>query len=296
MFKGLPRKMTRMMVVVFATLVAVLFLAPTFSREAHALSDRDYKELLLYPPFRQADEELAAVWKDASRDFRANGDGEFFLQQQREWIRSVRDEEARAFMNAGVSKEDAYTRAVRRRINQLLIHQANARLAPDELGAARDPDFYNQDELELPMDDGAPPNPRAGLLSTSDEFDALNVVNLARSLKTSVAFPVTTRQFASWIVWSGNTCLWKFGNSTGRAVLDCDMYTNTASGREAVNMQFCFLPDYDAGQCFLENVSSNGVTWPDELKDQAIVELVQMMVRDKARVPGDIFVDAQIVD
>ena len=79
-------------------------------------------------------------------------------------------------------------------------------------------------------------------------------------------------------------------------VLDCDMHMNTAQGRQEVNMQFFFVPDYNAGQCYLENISNNGVFLPDELKDQAMVELVQMMLRDQAKVPRDIFVDAQIVD
>ncbi len=142
-------RVSRTMALVFAILSLGLAIAG-FAGEAQALSDKEYKELLNYPPFKEADQELATVWKDAYRDFKAKGEGDFFLAQQREWLNSVRDEEAMAYMNAGVPAEEAYTRVVRRRINQLLIHQANVLLTPEEAGAAKDPDFYNEGDLELP--------------------------------------------------------------------------------------------------------------------------------------------------
>ncbi len=281
----------RMMVVVFATLVLCLSLP---GHEAHALSDQEYKELLKYPPFREADKELNRVWKESWPDFKATGDKDFYLNQQREWLKSTRDEEARLYMKAGLPFEEAHTRVVRRRINQIGVLHYNCQLAPNELGSARTLDFYNEGELELPEDVDTVAGNRT--LTTSDEFDALTIVNLARSMRTAVAFPVTTRLFASWLVWSGNRCVWGFHRDGKTVDLTCGMPMKTASGTETVYMNFLFEADYDEGRCYLQAMFNDGLPMPDKLKDEAIVELIQMMLRDQAKVPDDIKLEVEMRD
>lgn len=100
----------------FIILLISLIIFPTFS---HALSDAEYKEMIAnYPDYKRADAELGRHWKKIFKPLKGEK-RKILLEDQREWVRSKRDEIAREFMEAGLSKAKAYERATIRRIHEL---------------------------------------------------------------------------------------------------------------------------------------------------------------------------------
>ena len=85
---------------------------------ALALSDSDYRALLQSSPeFRQAEAELSAAWKRAIRSVKS-AEGMAWRElrdDQRDGISATRDEEARACMESGMRKDQAYAKVTRDR-------------------------------------------------------------------------------------------------------------------------------------------------------------------------------------
>lgn len=106
-----------------------------------AISNTEYQELLKVPYFKQADQELSAVWKEVYNKL----DGAYkkqILDDQRQWLKSGRDASAKALMEEGFTIEDAHTIAVYLRIGDLYVIQHNNSLSPDQYGSAKADGYY----------------------------------------------------------------------------------------------------------------------------------------------------------
>ena len=114
----------------------------------HALSNAEYEKLIIEShEFRDADKKLSALWKQI-RGKLDDDSKTYFINMQRKWVRSGRDESAREFMNVGLSKNAAYTRATIRRIHELQAVWHNLNLTKDEQenGLAKDDEFFCTEE------------------------------------------------------------------------------------------------------------------------------------------------------
>lgn len=111
-----------------------------------ALSEADYKMLKeTSDKFRAEDQQLGKYWKELMS--RLDDESKQLLRkEQREWLKSARDAEARTFMAGGMSKADAYAKATQLRANQLRVALENSYLSPEEAGRAKADDFYNASE------------------------------------------------------------------------------------------------------------------------------------------------------
>ena len=99
----------------FAILIFCL-LTTVFPTKSHALTENEYNELLQVPYFKQADQELSAVWKEVYNKL-SGAYKKQILNDQRQWLKSGRDSSAKALMEEeGFTIEDAYTIAVYLRI------------------------------------------------------------------------------------------------------------------------------------------------------------------------------------
>ena len=100
---------------------------------AFALSDNEYAQLMKNAAFAKADRELSKAWKAAQTKLAKNKNALNNLRKdQREWVRTGRDEEAEALMDEeGWSKLKAYTEATKARTAYL------PELAQEYLGSKR---------------------------------------------------------------------------------------------------------------------------------------------------------------
>ena len=116
----------------FKFLFAVLLLAVCCNC-AFALSDNEYAQLKKNALFAKADRALSKAWKEAQNKLAKNKTAlDKLRNDQREWIRTWRDEEAEALMeDKGWSKLKAYTEATKDRAEYLPV------LAQEYLGSSR---------------------------------------------------------------------------------------------------------------------------------------------------------------
>lgn len=125
----------------FAILIFCL-LTTVFPTKSHALTENEYNELLQVPYFKQADQELSAVWKEVYNKL-GSAYKKQILNDQRQWLKSGRDSSAKALMEEeGFTIEDAYTIAVYLRIGDLYVIQHNNSLSPDQYGSAKADGYY----------------------------------------------------------------------------------------------------------------------------------------------------------
>lgn len=125
----------------FAILIFCL-LTTVFPTKSHALTENEYNELLQVPYFKQADQELSAVWKEVYNKL-GGAYKKQILNNQRQWLKSGRDSNAKALMEEeGFTIEDAYTIAVYLRIGDLYVIQHNSSLSPDQYGSAKADGYY----------------------------------------------------------------------------------------------------------------------------------------------------------
>ena len=115
---------------------------------AFALSNADYEKLLKTSPIvKKADAQLNDIWKHVfkplSGDYRKQ-----ILNDQRNWIKYERDNDAQEFMQSGMSKEKAYEKAIEKRINRLRVIEYNSKLSEEDTAAGRirADDFYNNND------------------------------------------------------------------------------------------------------------------------------------------------------
>lgn len=128
----------------FVSFMMIIF----FISSAFALSNADYEKLLKRSPvIKKADAELNDIWKRVFKpltgDYRKQ-----ILNDQREWVRFERDKDAQEFMQSGMSKEKAYEKAIKKRINRLRAVEYNSNLSEEDAaaGRARADDYYNSSE------------------------------------------------------------------------------------------------------------------------------------------------------
>lgn len=128
--------------------VALFSVSPAF-----ALSDAEYTEMYRASPyFRAADDELTQTWKETTH-YLSPKDKKYLLQEQRQWLRSERDEEAMSLMRQGIRKDCAYARAIRSRISSLRAFAYNASLSPEDKAAGNiKADSFFDDDSELPQE------------------------------------------------------------------------------------------------------------------------------------------------
>ena len=104
---------------VFAVVAVALAAVSLFAVSALALSDAEYLKMKKNSrEFAKADKELSQVWKEAKK---ALGKSDFkrLQEEQRKWIAKGRDEDAKAYMEDGMTRTEAYTAATEQRANAL---------------------------------------------------------------------------------------------------------------------------------------------------------------------------------
>lgn len=93
----------------------------------YALSESEYQYMMRNSyDFRRADQELQRCWKTVY-DSLWGAEKRQLLENQRWWIRQGRDDDAWILINRGLSRQAAYTQAVRERINYLWSRLGNDR-------------------------------------------------------------------------------------------------------------------------------------------------------------------------
>ena len=144
--------------------ICILFLLLLLPAIAHALSDADHKRLQqTCPAYVRADEELGKYWKSVLLKLTPQQRKEA-LNQQREWVRTGRDAMAREFMKAGLSFEDAYVRAIIRRIHELdaLVYYQSMSKEDIARGAVKtDSYFLHEDDYPEYFEERAGGDPAA---------------------------------------------------------------------------------------------------------------------------------------
>lgn len=138
-----------MLKILCAVAMATLFsVSPVF-----ALSDAEYTQMYRASPyFRAADDALTQTWKETTRQLSPK-DKKYLLQEQRQWLRSERDEEAQSLMRQGIRKDCAYAQAIRSRIASLRAFAYNSALSQEDKDAGRiKADSFFEDETELPAE------------------------------------------------------------------------------------------------------------------------------------------------
>ncbi len=138
--------------VLFCRCLALWALPGLFVPSAHALSDAQYRRMLkTSPAYAQAEAELGQAWKALREALAQAGLKDRFdggtnppargsvLAEQREWLRSGRDREAKALRGGG-SEADGYAEATRRRAASLR-KQAETLIASAGAAANRAPNF-----------------------------------------------------------------------------------------------------------------------------------------------------------
>ena len=100
----------------FMSIIAVVLV---FAVPAFALSDAEYLRMKKSSAdFAEADEFLSDAYNNV-KSVMPRSEFASIKEEQREWIKSGRDEAARAFMREGYSKVDAYTKATEERAEEL---------------------------------------------------------------------------------------------------------------------------------------------------------------------------------
>ena len=123
----------------FVSAVIIILALPAF-----ALNDSEFRELMKDSDFKAADKELNNVYKQAQNSM-TKSDFEKIKREQRQWIKTGRDNEAKKLIREGYSKSEAYTAATRNRakkISQLINSTSNN--ANNFIGI-----FYNSEGLRL---------------------------------------------------------------------------------------------------------------------------------------------------
>lgn len=136
------------------SLASLVLVGAVFSvSPAFALSDAEYTEMYRTSPyFKAADDELTQTWKETTQALSPK-DKKSLLQEQRQWLRSERDEEAKALMRQGIRKDCAYAKANRSRIASLRAFAYNASLSPADKAAGNiKADSFFDDDSELPQE------------------------------------------------------------------------------------------------------------------------------------------------
>ena len=111
---------------------------------AFALSDADYKKMMRDSGFAQADKALNAAWKEAKGSL-SGSDFESLKRDQRAWVKSGRDAEAKGLMRSqGLSRVQAYAAATNARAEYIL---QLARGVPDEDDAWPEEAVAQNDDL-----------------------------------------------------------------------------------------------------------------------------------------------------
>ncbi len=104
---------------IFVCLAMALMVALGPVGTGYALSDAEYKEMFqTSDDFAITDMELTGTWKHVYSQYKGQAKKDL-LQEQRAWLKYGRDAAAKAYMNTGMSKVDAYTRAIGDRIVEL---------------------------------------------------------------------------------------------------------------------------------------------------------------------------------
>lgn len=104
---------------------------------AFAFSNNEYESLLKeWAPLSRADAELGATWKENTRHLKKE-DREFILKDQRSWLATERDAEARGLAWAGYDTRCAYLLSTLHRIAILKAFGYNAGLSQEDQDAGR---------------------------------------------------------------------------------------------------------------------------------------------------------------
>lgn len=134
-------------------LISVFFGALFTPTAVYSLTMADYQDMYKNSQyFHDADDEMALAWKNANLSLSAK-DKRLLLQQQREWLKNGRDEEAKDLMDKGFSKECAYARVAKRRAGTLKVFSYNAKLSKEEKEAGHfmaDDYYYHEDDDIVP--------------------------------------------------------------------------------------------------------------------------------------------------
>ena len=152
-------------------LIFILFLC--LPNITFALSDDEYRDLLATSTkFKNADAALSNHWKKIFKPLKGT-QRQYLLDEQRAWIIDERDEIAMQFMEAGLSREDAYTIATLRRIRELdylnyyahLSQKTNAKKTIDDFLIDKDyPSYYHKQSTKpqhAPSKDLPTPKPQS---------------------------------------------------------------------------------------------------------------------------------------
>lgn len=104
---------------IFVCLAVALMVALGPVSTVYALSDAEYKKMFqTSDDFAITDMELTDTWKHVYDQHKGQAKKDL-LQEQRAWLKYGRDATAKAYMNTGMSKVDAYTRAIGDRVEEL---------------------------------------------------------------------------------------------------------------------------------------------------------------------------------
>ena len=131
---------------------SLVLVAAVFSGSSvFALSDAEYTEMYRTSPyFKAADDELTQTWKETAQVLSPK-EKKSLLQEQRQWLRTERDEEARALMRQEIRKDCAYAKAIKSRIASLRYTAYYATLSPADKAAGNiKADSFFEDDSELP--------------------------------------------------------------------------------------------------------------------------------------------------
>lgn len=101
----------------FCTLIILILIF--ISAQAFALTDSEYRVMMKNPDFAQADNELNSTWKRISRTL-SGSVLERLKEEQHEWLRTTRDNEADNLIEEGFSRSEAYAEATQKRVHELL--------------------------------------------------------------------------------------------------------------------------------------------------------------------------------
>lgn len=142
-----------MMKDLFVSLLFIMFLGlglfvpvDSFSANFSRITESEYQQYMRSSAdFREADTFLNTIWKEAFSTCKTKEHKESLRNDQREWLKTGRHEDAYAFMQEGFSKSEAYAKAITSRANVLRVVAYNNSLTEEEIaaGMAKADDFYN---------------------------------------------------------------------------------------------------------------------------------------------------------
>ncbi|MBQ3456997.1 MAG: DUF1311 domain-containing protein [Synergistaceae bacterium] len=102
---------------------------------AFGLSDKEYKQMMKSSKaFREADKFMNECYKECKQTL-PRSDFETVAEEQREWIKSGRDEEAQSFIDDGMSRAEAYAKVTNMRAHDLhhfCVTYRNANFTPED--------------------------------------------------------------------------------------------------------------------------------------------------------------------